>query len=135
MAQILRATTMLSISKCTLEYLSGQVSPNHISKRLASNNRLITIAGIEPLSPVPSRSLTFSNYSFPTKRTIKNMPINKLLICTKFYSIFLDTIRLPCSLIDYAQSKLFFEFFVLQSEALWALTLPSWAKHVLHICR
>ena len=84
--------------------LLAQVSPNHISKRLASTHRLITASGVKPFSPVPSRSLTFSNYSFPTKRTIKNMPINKLRICTKFYNIFLDTIRLPCSLIDYAQS-------------------------------
>ena len=75
------------------------VSPNHISKRLASNNRLITVAGVEPLSPLPSRSLTLSKYNFSTKRTIKNKPINTLFICTKIYSIFLDTIRLPCALL------------------------------------
>ena len=91
--------------RCSLSTaLLAQISPNHISKRLTSNNRLITFAGVEPLSPVTSRSLAFNNYSFPTKRTIKNMPINKLLIYTRFFNIFLDTIRLPCSLIDYAQS-------------------------------
>ena len=97
------ACNLSTHQRCSLPMaLLAQVSPNHISKRLASNNRLITAAGIEPLSPLPSRSLTFGN-SFPTRRTIKNMPINKLLICTKIYSILLDTVRLPCSPIDYAQ--------------------------------
>ena len=91
--------------RCSLPIaLLAQFSPYHISKRLASNNRLIAVANIEPLRTLLPRSLTFSKYSFPTTRFIDNMPIKIFFYFYKNLLSLLDTIRLPCNLIDYAQS-------------------------------
>ena len=67
--------------------LLAQISPYHISKRLAKNNRLIAVANVEPLSPLPSRSMTFSTV-FQQKELLKTCLSTNNLFLQQFTSSF-----------------------------------------------